>query len=1167
MLCINIDGKELQAWPGQSILEVARTAGIHVPTLCHDERLKSYGGCGLCVVEQEGSSKLIRACSTLAEDGMVIYTDTPRLHTSRQTTLALLLSDHRGDCRGPCVLACPAQTDVQGYVGLIANGQYRDAVRLIKEKLPIPASIGRICPHPCEDVCRRGLADEAISIAYLKYFAADQDLNSPEPFMPEKAPASGKKAAIVGAGPAGLTAAYYLAVRGHAVTVYDAMPRAGGMLRYGIPEYRLPKDVLNREIALIEKLGVEFVFNTRIGRDVAMEYLKQHYDSVFIGIGAWKSSAMRCEGENQPGVYGGIDFLRQAALDQPVDIGRRVAVVGGGNTAMDAARTAVRMGAEEVLVLYRRTRAEMPAEDIEIKEAEEEGVSFHYLVAPLEVLAPEGRASAIRLQKMELGEPDASGRRSPVPIPGAEEVMAVDSVISAIGQAVESAGIDGFETDRWGSPVVNMETLQTSDPHIFAGGDGLTGPGIAITAVAHGRKAALAMDAFMMGRPLPAAPPYLAERDDLQAEQFAAVPREARLSMPHLPPELRRNSFAEVNAGFSPPQAEQEAGRCLECGCKDYFECRLIEYAGLYEARPGALEGARHQYEMVDEHPFIERNMEKCILCSQCIRICEEVMGVAALGLVRRGFDSMVMPEFGLPLEQTSCISCGQCVHLCPTGAMVEKYPQVKTVPLASEQHSAICTLCGLGCSQSVHTYGSVALKVVPADTGLLCRKGRFAFAGYAEERITTPWLRRGSELVEASWDEALAALERSLRSIRRRGGPDAIAVSVSPVLSLEQAGLLKNVATRALDCRQFFSFTRNTSRGLEPVLGINRSTAALEELPETDFILLAGSLNESQVAAVQIRRAAEKGARLAVISPEPTLVDDLASFCYCLQNETPGPDQGLALLQEMSAAIIHEELAAMPFVERWSSGFHELKESLAGQPVSVAAVELARAYTSARQAIIVVDGAIVSTAGVEMLAQLAVITGHLNRPRNGIIVVNSDANQPGQWALDIRQCYHQHLDALRGGDIKGLIVHGEDPVGAGLISGDDLARLECLAVISPYWTETAARADIVLPGCTPWETAGSYINYSGRLQRMTAIFTPPAGLEGDELLTRMASWFDITAEAPSMAAVEEYYTRPAYLPAAGEGASYRLYRVKGERLFMPRVSTNPVRNRFASRL
>ncbi|MDR2501748.1 MAG: (2Fe-2S)-binding protein, partial [Oscillospiraceae bacterium] len=403
-LTLNIDGIEVSALPGQTILEAARSAGIEIPTLCYDSRTEIYGSCGLCVVEVEGNPKLLKACATEASGGMIIRTNTDRVRDSRRTNLELLLSNHNGDCRGPCELNCPAGTDVQGYVGLVANGENAEALRLIKERIPLPAAIGRVCPHPCEQSCRRALVESPISIAALKRYAADLDLSLPHPYMPDCAPDSGKTVAVVGGGPYGLSAAYFLRRRGHAVTIFDAMPRLGGMLRYGIPEYRLPKSVLDKEISLIEKMGVKIVTNTRVGRDITLEALRNKFDAVCVGIGAWLSTGTGASGEDLPGVIGGIDFLRAVVRGETIEMGKTVAVVGGGNTAMDACRTAVRLGASRVYNIYRRTKDEMPADAIEIEEAEEEGVIFKNLTNPLEILpGVNGRAAKLVLQVMELG--------------------------------------------------------------------------------------------------------------------------------------------------------------------------------------------------------------------------------------------------------------------------------------------------------------------------------------------------------------------------------------------------------------------------------------------------------------------------------------------------------------------------------------------------------------------------------------------------------------------------------------------------------------------------------------------------------------------------------------------------------------------------------------------
>ena len=378
---------------------------------------------------------------------MVINTESERVVQSRKIAMELLMSAHDGDCVAPCQLNCPARTDCQGYVGLIANGEYDSAIKLIKNKIPLPASIGRVCPHPCEKACRRKNVEEPINIAQLKAFAADIDLNK-ESYLPDVMVRTGKTIAIVGGGPAGLTAAYYLNIMGHSVTVYDMMEKMGGMLRYGIPQYRLPKEKL--------------VNNVKLGKDFTIESLKAENDAVIVAVGAWQSSSMRTPGEDLEGVYGGIDFLRAVIQGNAPEIGQRVAICGGGNTAMDACRTAVRLGAKEVYVIYRRTRAEMPADALEIDEAEEEGVIYKFLTNPLSFNGENGKLKSVTLQIMELGEPDASGRRRPVPVEGKTEEIPLDSVILAIGQKLVQNDVSELQLNDRGNIEADPDFFTTS---------------------------------------------------------------------------------------------------------------------------------------------------------------------------------------------------------------------------------------------------------------------------------------------------------------------------------------------------------------------------------------------------------------------------------------------------------------------------------------------------------------------------------------------------------------------------------------------------------------------------------------------------------------------------------------------------------------------------------
>lgn len=498
----------------------------------------------------------------------------------------------------PCSLTCPAGLNVQGYVALIQERKYREALDLIKTKLPFPKIIGRICPHPCEEKCKRGFIDEPVAICALKRFVGD--------YVPTEVPPVEKreeKVAIVGAGPAGLTAAYYLALEGYQVTVFEALPVVGGMLRVGIPDYRLPGQVLEEEIAPLKALGVEIKTNTPVGKDLSIDDLfAQGYQACFLGVGAHESQKLNVPGEEAEGVVHGVYFLREMNLGREVKVGKKVAVIGGGNVAMDAARSSLRLGAEEVTILYRRTRKEMPASAAEIEAALEEGIKIEYLVAPVEVITAGGKVKALRCMRMELGAPDASGRRRPVPIKGSEFELEVDMVVPAIGQTSDLSFLEGTGVEtRRGTIVVDPVTYATSRPGVFAGGDGVTGPGIAIEAVAAGREAAISISRYLKGEDLRAGREKekpVPDFSDLPLE----TPRAPRVKMPEIPPEERKKSFTEVELGLSEEMAVAEASRCLSCGvCSECLQC----------VKACKAEAVNH--EMEDE--IIEVNVGAVVLC------------------------------------------------------------------------------------------------------------------------------------------------------------------------------------------------------------------------------------------------------------------------------------------------------------------------------------------------------------------------------------------------------------------------------------------------------------------------------------------------------------------------------------------------------------------------
>ncbi len=711
MIALTIDGKQVRARKGMTVLEAARDAGVYIPTLCYHPSLLSDGSCELCLVEVEGSEDFQLACVTLAAEGMVVYTDTPEVRLRQRDVLKHILAKHtcacltcwrrhrcqpfdiclrsaavtarcvtcprHGTCeleavtdyiglgeeelsytyrnlpvytdnplfdrdynlciscsrcvrmcegvRGigaitmverdgerlpapakgetliesackfcsacvevcptgalmdtarkwepqlareavvvPCHYACPAGVDAPLYVYLIWQGKFAEALAVNREKVPFPGVLGRVCVHFCEEACRRGKLNDPISIKALKRFVADRDTGEWKQFS-RMLPSTGKSVAVVGSGPGGLTAAYYLAKLGHAVTVFEELPKAGGMMRVGIPDYRLPKDVLDAEIEEIQKVGVDIKLNTKV--ESVDGLFQQGYEAMFLALGAHHGTKMGVEGEDSRGVVDGASFLRRVALGEEVDLGNEVVVIGGGNVAVDSARTALRLGAKQVNIIYRRTRAEMPASEEEVEGTLEEGVNIIYLAAPVKISQDDGQLKLTCI-RMELGEPDASGRRRPVPIKGSEFSMNFNSMIAAIGQTPEIPDQFKLKIGRGNTIQVNPETMATDRPGVWAGGDVVRGPASVIEAIADGRKVAISIDKYLGGE-------GVIDEVLTKERQFGmCVGKEddfidrARVHVPCLAVEQRAGNFVEVELGFDEELAVKEAKRCFQCGVR-----------------------------------------------------------------------------------------------------------------------------------------------------------------------------------------------------------------------------------------------------------------------------------------------------------------------------------------------------------------------------------------------------------------------------------------------------------------------------------------------------------------------------------------------------------------------------------------------------------------------
>ncbi len=668
LINFKIDGKEFQAEPGQTILSVAEANGIVIPTLCFSKKISRTTSCFVCMVKDTKTGRFLPSCSACPVEGGEYDSSTDEVTDMRRTALELLLSEHQGDCEAPCTIACPAHAKVEEYVRAGRKGDFLESLKIIKQRIPLPMSIGRVCPRFCEKDCRKNITDKPVAINDFKRLAADMFYDS----YKEELPAfSGKKVAIIGAGPAGLAAAYYLRLGGVASRIFDKQAQPGGMLRYGIPEYRLPKEILDKEIAHFTDMGIEIECGKALGKDLKLADLARDYDAVVAAIGCWKPSSMYTEGEEL--AEQGIRWLEVNNCGSGKNPGRTI-VVGGGNTAMDCVRTATRLGAPEVTCCYRRTEKEMPAEAIEIHEAKEEGVKFEFLCAPLKI-RKEGKELIMTCQRMELGEPDASGRRKPVPVAGSEYEIKADTIIAAIGQSTDATA--DFSTTKRGDIQVDAAS-NLMIGNIFAAGDCISGAATVVEAVAGGRKAAISILRMLNLTDEQPEKTINVSRGHWQKNQLkkddlvflrSDVSDAPRVDLKLIELKKRTTTFDEVSKTLGLNEMKAEGKRCIECSCTAKSDCQLKKHSETYCASPTAIKGKKPEVGYDNRHPAIIQDRMKCIKCGICVKVCKEVVNQNLLSAKKRGFNTEVSAAYDLPLP-VSCSECGQCIEECPVGAL-----------------------------------------------------------------------------------------------------------------------------------------------------------------------------------------------------------------------------------------------------------------------------------------------------------------------------------------------------------------------------------------------------------------------------------------------------------------------------------------------------------------
>lgn len=1163
---ITINNKAYEVDPGKTIYQIVRDHKIdRIPTLCHEDRLEPYGSCFVCVVEVEGTAKMFPSCSTKPWPDMKIHTNSEKVIKARKTALELIFSNHYADCIGPCTDNCPASVDAQTYIALISMGKYDEALQLIKKTNPFPLSIGRICVRDCESVCRRCIIDEPVAINFLKRFVADLDLK--DMWTPRIDKETGKKIAIIGGGPSGLTCAYYLRLKGHSVKVFEKLPKLGGMLRYGIPEYRLPKDVLDKEIRWILNTGIEAVCNTELGKDFTLDSLREAdgFDSVYIAVGAQNGSSMRIEHEDETkGIVRGVEFLRECQLKGNPPIKGTVIVVGGGNTAIDAARTILRCGADKVKLVYRRSIKEMPAHQAEVKAAMEEGVEMNFLTNPKRLIRDGNRLKSIECLKMELIKDKKGGRPRPVPMEGSEFNIDCSLCISAIGQSVDTTFNNSpsqCKLANWGTLIVDKNTFETSVKGVFSGGDAITGPLTAVTAIGHGRKAADVISSYVLeGEAKPPKKKFYSFKHNLcevSQTELADEKKIKREKMPEMPLKEREGSFEEVELGFSQHQVQNETFRCLECGCSEYYDCVLRKYGDEYQVDIKDYIGETRKYKVDNRHPFITLDANKCINCGRCIRTCSEMLKVSALGFVYRGFQSVAKPAMETSLLETNCISCGNCIDACPTGAINEKFPYKVVGTLPKEDHESICNFCSLGCtinyrkvSDDIYYVSNVPNeKIVKShNQGYLCVKGRFGARHFNDiDRVLKPAIKQDGKQKSVILKEAIKVTSDRINDLINKYGPQSIGVFASPKLSNEELYLIGKLARKGIKTNQIGSFSNLLSglltENIDTSIGISVSTTNFEELKASDVVVTFNtSFNEeNHIIAQKIKTAKKQGARIIEINSNET---QLTKFADLWVDTKRGTNTVLfnGLIREVIKggnfdSAIKDKIDKFSQLKNLTQEF-DIKEIKRLCGISVESYDKFLDYLLNKKHNITficnVDNLKEKAQNdIDGVINFLMLTGRIGKKSNGLIVLRDFSNSaglmdmgissrylPGFVTVDeqeeimrISQVWNTDLSSVFTGtdlsfdsikeDIKGVLVFGENPY-SNIESLKALLGIEFLMVCDVFHSETTREADVVLPMANHLEKSGTFTTCERRVQYKDRMNTPKTGSDNLTLINKL---------------------------------------------------------------
>ncbi|MCL2301726.1 MAG: FAD-dependent oxidoreductase [Lentimicrobiaceae bacterium] len=1137
---LHINGQKVTVNAGETILNVCKSLDIEIPHLCHDPKLKPFSSCFLCVVAIKGFKTHQPACSTAAQEGMEIETDSPEIFDARKTALELLLSNHYADCVAPCKLTCPAGVDVQGYLSLIEKGLYEQAVALIKETNPLPAICGRVCVRPCEDKCRRQLTEDKIPVGidYLKRYVTDFDMFSHLPddasaglrkLVLEPKPLNGKKTAIIGGGPAGLTAAYYLQLEGFQADIYERAEAAGGWLRYGIPEYRLPNAILDQEIENITKLGVNIFTNKSIGENVQIADLDKNYDAIFIAIGAQNGDLLGIGEKPAPNLVSGIDFLkRNAETNNDTDLrGKRVVVVGGGNTAMDCCRSARRCGSTDVIVLYRRTEADMPANPIEIHESKVEDVEYIFLAAPVDVYYNEkGELTGLKCIKMKAEKVPGSRRSNIVPIEGSEFDLPCDLVLPATGQKIQYEVLEhinqhfqpsALQLNKWKTLDANETTMQMNIPKIFAAGDAVTGPTNIIQAIAGGKAAAKYIEQFLFAKIEEEQKPFISLKDNFEKQvtedyEHRFMPC-ARYEMPVLS-ENERHNFKEVELGYQDETlAKQEANRCLECGCSAFYDCLLQKYCTDYGVDQNKYKGKFQKFEVNFQHPEIELDNNKCILCGRCVRVCQEYSGNKSWAFFKRGSQTYVTPNLEGKLEESRCDACGLCIDTCPTGALRENFKN-KILPLPYQKLPAIDPFGSEGFEINLlvykgNIYGATSHHGFVNQYGLINRGIKFGYGIFNRtDRITQPLLRENGALKPITIEEVIKIIQTKTANRAPQ-----TAVLVSPQLTNESMYLIQKMVRTCLQTNSIGStyyMQRQTQCNRLPFNVNKNDNLPIGELHGAKRIYIIGTdlAKEHPVISHLVQNS-----RIENHTPVTLITTNTASSLFHRVDDILHVNDYHAFVTAVNYYILKNGLEKGVFVDGLAQDLNEYKTHILSlnynELLQRANVSNERIMQLVKEIYDMPECAFIfSEKSGDLntfceLKNLMLLTEKQGKTFCGLMLLKPDCNTQGLYDMGIHNEYGPGFRKWEGDYIelvkktwnvenlptngicpgtllgnkeaKNVFIFGENIVGERPFSKEFIEAAEFICVQSVFENETTALADLILPMNFAIELGGSF--------------------------------------------------------------------------------------------